>query len=89
MLPITVTMVDDLLPGKTSYAKIIYSTYAVSGTVYIMLYDAADQLIGVRPLSIYLKGSAIETETVKLDTKYSYPTYDHYKLAIRAYSKAY
>ena len=28
-------------------------------------------------------------ETVKLDTKYSYPTYDHYKLAIRAYSKAY
>lgn len=140
-------MVDDLLPGKTSYAKIIYSTYdftidisqcsgkvtevdrsisakytdrsakvsitdtmdldvnpgyatltmklknkissSVSGTVYIMLYDAADQLIGVRPLSIYLKGSAIETETVKLDTKYSYPTYDHYKLAIRAYSKAY
>ena len=89
MLPITVTMVDDLLPGKTSYAKIIYSTYAVSGTVYIMLYDAADQLIGVRPLSIYLKGSAVNTETVKIDTQYSYPTYDHYKVVKAAYSKSY
>lgn len=140
-------MVDGLLPGKTSYAKIIYSTYdftidigqcsgkvtavdrsisakytdrsskvsitdtmdmdvnpgyatltlklknkvssAVSGTVYIMLYDASDKLIGVRPLSIFLKGSAVNTETVKIDTQYSYPTYDHYKLATRAYSRDY
>lgn len=140
-------MVDNLLPGKTSYAKIMYSTYdftididqcsgkitevdrsisakytdrsskvsitdtmdmdvnpgyatltlklknkvssSVSGTVYIMLYDSGDKLIGVRPLSIFLKGSAVNTETVKIDTQYSYPTYDHYKLATRAYSKDY
>ena len=62
---------------------------SVSGTVYIMLYDSGDKLIGVRPLSIFLKGSAVNTETVKIDTQYSYPTYDHYKLATRAYSKDY
>ena len=140
-------LVDDLLPGKTSYAKIFYNTYDftvdisqcsgkvteadrsvsakykdcsskvsitdkvdmdenpgymtltlklknqisryVSGRVYIMLYDANDKLIGVRPVAVFLKGSAVNTETVKIDTEYSYPTYDHYKLSARAYSKDY
>ena len=62
---------------------------SVSGSVYIMLYDANDKLIGVRPVAVFLKGSAVNTETVKIDTEYSYPTYDHYKLSTRAYSKDY
>ena len=139
--------VYDLLPGKTSYTKILYSNYnftidiskcsakvteadrsisakyidrsakvaikdsvdmdenpgnatltlkltnksssSVSGCVYIMLYDADNKLIGVRPVAVFLKGSAVNTETVKIDTEYSYPTYDHYKLSARAYSKDY
>ena len=137
----------DLLPGKTSYTKIMYGMYdftidisqcsgkvtevdrsinakytdrsakvsitdtmdmdvnlgyatltlklknkvssSVSGTVYIMLYDAADQLIGVRPLAIILKGSAVNTETVRIDSEFCYPTYDHYKVVKAAYSKSY
>lgn len=140
-------MIESLLPGKTSYEKIIYSSYnftidiaqcsgkvtsverypsakytdrsakvvitdsvdmdenpgyatitlklknkissSVSGNAYIMLYDADDQLIGMRQVYIYLKGSAVNTETVKIDTQYSYPTYDHYKVVKAAYSKSY
>lgn len=140
-------LISDLLPGKTSYTTISYSSYSftidinqcsgkisdvsrslsatykdrsskvaitdtedtqinpgystitlkmenkssssVSGSVFILLYDEADQLIGVRPVSIYLKGNAVETETIKIDTEYTYKSYDHYKLKTVAYSKSY
>ena len=140
-------MVYDLLPGKTSYDKIFYSTYdftiaikkcsakissvyrspeakyvdraskltitdkgnmktnpgyatltlklknkissSMSGSVYILLYDKKDRLIGVRTLSVFLKGSAVETETEKIDTTYSYPSYDHYKIVKNVYTKDY
>lgn len=142
-----VKLVDSLIPGKTSYERVSYSTYsytvdaaqctgkvtvvsrtisakytesasklsikdsvnmtenegyatlhltmknkgskAVTGSIYIMIYDSDDELIGVRPYSVYVKGSSTDSDTIKLDTQYTYKGYDHYKIVKTLYTKDY
>ena len=60
----------------------------VSGRYYVMLYDAADTLIGVDSRSIYLSKKATNTSTSGYISKYSYPEYDHYKIVVQAYYTA-
>lgn len=57
----------------------------VNGYYYVLIYDAADQLIGVDKRSIYLSEKATNTSTSGYISKYSYPTYDHYKISVQAY----
>ncbi len=65
------------------------SSKSVTGYVHILIYNADNELIGVRPYSVYVKGSATESDTVKLDTQYVYKGYDHYKLVKTLYTKDY
>lgn len=57
----------------------------VNGYYYVMIYDAADKLIGVDKRSIYLSKKATNTSTTNYISKYSYPTYDHYKIDVQAF----
>lgn len=57
----------------------------VSGNYYVMIYDSDDTLIGVDRRSIYLSKKATDTSTSGYISKYSYPSYDHYKIIVQAY----
>lgn len=61
---------------------------SVSGYNYIMIYDAGDALIGVEKRSFYLDKKAANTSTSGYISKYTYPTYDHYKIVTQAYYTA-
>lgn len=61
------------------------TSQSVSGYYYVMIYDANDTLIGVDKRSIYLSKKATNTSTSGYISKYSYPTYDHYKISVQAY----
>lgn len=57
----------------------------VLGYNYILIYDAADALIGVDKMTLYLDKKATNTSTNGYISKYTYPTYDHYKIVTQAY----
>ena len=57
----------------------------VLGYNYILIYDAADTLIGVDKMSLYLDKKATNTSTSGYISKYTYPAYDHYKIVTQAY----
>ncbi|MCM1283729.1 MAG: hypothetical protein NC180_09735 [Muribaculaceae bacterium] len=65
------------------------SSKSVKGKVSIVLYDAQGNKIGTRPVSFYIKGSATDTETVKIDVSYVYTDYDHYEIEKCLYFKTY
>lgn len=57
----------------------------VSGCYYVMVYDVNDVLIGVDKRSVNLSKKATNTSTSGYISKYSYPAYDHYQIAVHAY----
>lgn len=59
----------------------------VEGAVYVLLYDADDQLIGVRTYYTYLKAGAVKTDSVSADIQYTYTNYDHYKVVKTLFTK--
>lgn len=56
---------------------------------YVLIYNAMDQVIGLRTVSFYLKAGKMDSRDLKLDTKYGYKDYDHYKVVTVAYSYSY
>ncbi|MCR4956375.1 MAG: hypothetical protein K6A30_06800 [Lachnospiraceae bacterium] len=61
---------------------------SVSGSNYILLYDASNNVIGVENRSFYLRSHATDTTKITIYTS-TYKNYDHYKILTRAYSKKY
>lgn len=53
---------------------------------YVLVYNAMDQVIGLRTVSFYLKAGKMDSYELKIDTKYGYKDYDHYKVVTVAYS---
>lgn len=56
---------------------------------YVLIYNAMDQVIELKTVSFYLKAGKMDSYDLKLDTKYSYKDYDHYKVVTVAYSYSY
>ena len=53
---------------------------------YVLIYNAMDQVIGLRTVSFYLKAGKTDSYEIKIDKKYGYKDYDHYKVVTVAYS---
>lgn len=64
------------------------SSTTMSGDIYVLLYDANDNVVGMRSVSVYLKGKAVDTDTVTIYYNL-YDGYDHYEIKKFAYSKTY
>lgn len=58
----------------------------VTGTVYLLLYDSFDNLIGAERYYAYLRANSIESHAFHIYSS-TYPDYDHYKIVTRFYSQ--
>ncbi|SFQ47129.1 hypothetical protein SAMN02910358_02320 [Lachnospiraceae bacterium XBB1006] len=65
------------------------SSARVSGNAFILVEDAANNIIDVMSYSIYLQEHAVDSSITKRIYKNLCPDYDHYKIVVRAYSSTY
>ena len=63
------------------------SSKTVSGTAFILVKNASNQIIDVMPYSIYLKEHAVDSSITRTIYKNWLPDFDHYSIVTRAYSK--
>jgi len=79
-----VTITDEITEDNKLSVK-FKNTYSdsVSGTIDVLLYDDAGELVDVRQISVFLKGKATDTESVTLSSV----EFASYKLNVRIYSK--
>lgn len=74
------------------YEKVILSLHYsnkykenITGSIWVILYDENDQVVGLRNVSVYLKGKASDTQKLTIYEK----NYDHYEVKTGVYYKKY
>ena len=58
---------------------------SITGAVWVILYDANDQVVGLKEVSVYLKGKASDTQKLTVFEE----NYDHYEVKTGVYYKKY
>ena len=58
---------------------------SITGSIWVILYDENDQVVGLRDVFVYLKGKASDTEKLTIYEK----NYDHYEVKTGVYYKKY
>ncbi|MCR4843243.1 MAG: hypothetical protein K5840_08290 [Eubacterium sp.] len=61
----------------------------VYGQATVFFYDSSNNIIGYKPVYIYVSANSTSTVSSVYIDSYSYPSYDHYKVVVSGFTKTY